>query len=295
MQKHHDFDLWLHDDGELSNIQRMDVVSRETLQEWPLSVVERVTFDHGLSRIYKASYNLPTEADFYRSVRSQYIPEVFFCHSDGERHWMLLEDVEGQHPASLGRDEMLTLAHGARKIICGLGSFEPYRYDLSVAGYDSFVDSTIGLLHKLRRKKKLTEVDAAAIRRIQEALSHPKVLRAVQGRCAPLHGDLRCKNMLIRPTGEMVIFDWQNILFGPEDIDLYTLMAEHDHDYMSIAGIGPEILRMALEIRWFADCLDRWMPAAAGFLGGRIADIACYVRHIAGKEGYAGGDVYHFG
>lgn len=272
MKKHDSFDLWLHDNDELSSIQQMDVLAREPLQEWPLSVVERVTFGDGTSRIYKASYNLPTEADFYRKIRSQYIPDVFFCRSDGERHWMLFEDVKGQHPVNLGRDETLELAHGARKIICELGTFEPYRYDLSARGYDSFVDATIGLLHKLRKKKKLKKVDGAAIRRMKEALSHPEVLRAVQGRCALLHGDLRCKNMLIRPDGALVILDWQNILFGPEEIDLYTLLAEHKHDCMSIAGIGPEVLRLALYIKWLADCIDCWIPYWPDFYDGQIAE-----------------------
>jgi len=61
MKKHEQFDLWLHDDGELSELQGMNVMSRRTVQEWPLSAVERVVFSDGTSRIYKAFRNLPVE------------------------------------------------------------------------------------------------------------------------------------------------------------------------------------------------------------------------------------------
>ena len=120
MKKHEHFDLWLHDDGELADMLGMDVVSRQTVQEWPLSAVERVTFDDGTSRIYKAFRNLPTETEFYRRVRSRHIPEVYYNHSEGERHWLLLEDVPGEHPASLNWEEALCLARRARDIIHGI-------------------------------------------------------------------------------------------------------------------------------------------------------------------------------
>jgi hypothetical protein len=96
MNKHKDFEIWLHDNDELTAIHGAKVISRELLQEWPLSVVERITFSDNISRIYKAFNNLPVETEFYRNVKSQYIPKVFYNHSDDNRHWLLLEDV-GKH------------------------------------------------------------------------------------------------------------------------------------------------------------------------------------------------------
>jgi len=278
MKKHGAFDLWLHDDSELAAMQGMDVVSRQTMREWPLSAVERITFGGGMSRIYKAFRNLPVETDFYRRVRSPHIPEMFYSHSDGDRHWLLLEDVPGRHPANLDREGLVFLANRARAIIRGIGLAGPYRTDLSAGGYHNFVDDVLALLRQLRRENKLEQTGGKAIARIGEALSHPEVLRAVRGPCAMLHGDLHCGNMLIRPDGEMMILDWQGVLFGPEGIDLCHLLAVEGLDPVPVAGTGTEVLRMTLRIKWFADCADRWLPQWASFYDGKIAELEQQIR-----------------
>jgi len=280
MKKHDDFDIWLHDDDELSAIAEANVVTRETLRCWPLSVVELVTFSDGMSRVYKAFRNLPTEIQFYQQVRSQNIPRVYYSHSEADRHWLLLENVEGQCPDKLNREQIIDLCSRVREIIAGLGPAGPYRLNLSEGHYDEFIGSTVGQLERLRQEGKLSLVDEEVIAGVRAALSHPEVLRSVRGRCTVLHGDLKCDNILIRPDGEMVIIDWQNVLFGPEEIDLCHLMTDCDMDPVPIAGTGPEILRSALIMRWFADCADRWLQYWAGFYDGKIAEMAKHMRHV---------------
>ena len=280
MKKHTEFELWLHDDNELSDIHGATVISRQVLQEWPLSVVERVNFNDGISRIYKAFRNQPIETEFYRKVQSRHIPRVFYNHFDGDRHWLLLENISGQHPDNLNQDELLDIARRARKIICGIGTLENYRYNLSTGHFGDFVKDTVELLRKLHREEKLKKTDEETINRIEKALSHSEVLRTGQSKCALLHGDLKLNNILIRPDGEMVIIDWQSVLYGPEDIDVYHLMASQNIDPVPIAGIGPEILRLALVIKWLADCIDRWIPQWAGFYDGQIIEMEKQMRHI---------------
>jgi thiamine kinase-like enzyme len=272
MKKHSEFELWLHDDNELSDIHGANVTSRQVLQEWPLSIVELVTFNDGINRIYKAFRNLPIETEFYRQVQSRYIPGIFYNFSDGDRHWLLLENVLGQHPDSFNRDELLDIAHRARKIICAIGTLEHYRYDLSANHFEGFVTAFIELLRKLHQEEKLKKTDKETINRIEKALSHSEVLRIVQGKCALLHGDLKLNNILLRPDGKMTIIDWQSVLYGPAEIDVCHLMAAQNVDPVPIAGIGPEILRLALVIKWLADCIDRWIPQWADFYDGQIVE-----------------------
>jgi len=280
MKKHNDFEIWLHENDELAKIHGTNVTLREPIQGWPLSVVERVTFNDGTSRIYKAYRNLPVETKFYEKVHSHHIPTAFYIHSEDNHHWLLLEDVEGQHPVNLNREEMLNLARRARSIIDAFGSVEPYRYDLSEKGYDSFVLSVIELLSKLHKEEKLKIVNGEAIARIKEALAHTEVKRVVHGQCALLHGDFKCDNILIRPDGSLVIIDWQNFLYGPEEIDIYSILATQDIDPVPIAGIGPEILRSAIIVKWLADCADHWLPDWAGFYDGQIAKIEKHIQEI---------------
>ena len=293
MKKHADFDIWLHDDGELRGIHGADVISRTVLRCWPLSVVERVRFAGGASRIYKAYYNLPVETEFYRSVRSRHIPALHYSHSDGDRHWLLLEDVAGQHPAGLSYVSMLEIARRAQEIIGGLSTVNYVRHDLSENNYGVFAQSTIDLLLRLHNANLLAKTGGDVIEGIKTAMSHPEVLRIVHAPCPLIHGDLKCDNILIRPDGGIVIIDWQNISRGPSGVDAYSLLATQGIDPVPLAGVGPELIRLALEARWFADCLSRWMPYPS-FLDGRIAAIGGYMRRIAENNGYAGEGVYYF-
>ena len=280
MKKHDDFDLWLHDNDELAKIHGTNVTTREPIRGWPLSAVERIIFNDGTSRIYKAFRNLPIETKFYEKVQSPHVPKMFYSHSDGEQHWLLLEDLDGQHPENLNRDEMLNLAHKARKIIGGLVSAKPYRFDLSAKGYDGFVHSVIDLLSKLRKEDKLKVTDGEAIARIKETLARTEVTRLINGQYVLLYGDFKLDNILIRPDGSLAIIDWQSFLFGPEEIDFYNVMANQDIDPVPTAGITPEILRSVIIIKWHADCADRWLPDWAGFYDGQITNTERRIQEI---------------
>jgi hypothetical protein len=293
MNKHDIFDIHLHDDEELAALHGAPLSWRESLRAWPLSLVERVAFKDGTSRIYKACRSFSVELDFYRTAESPNIPKLFYSHSEGDQYWLLLEDVGGQHPADLGREDAFKLALRARDVIRGIQYAGPWRHDISETGYRGFADSTVALLRKLRREEKLSLTDGELIDHIAEVLSHPEARRVARGGRSMLHGDMKLDNMLIRPDGGLTIIDWQNVMFGPEAIDLYSLMATQGMDPIPEAGIGPEILRLALEMRWFADCLDYWMPTA-NFLDPWIATIGKHMRHIAEHKGYAGMEVYYF-
>jgi serine/threonine protein kinase len=293
MKKHPVFDLWLHDDEELETIAGAGICERKTLREWPLSFVEHVILQDGTSRIYKSQHGSPVEPAFYRKANSKHIPAIYYNHSYEDDHWMLLEDIDGKHPSALDREGLLSLGLNVRGITSALGNMEPYRYDLSEKGYEFFANSTVELLNVLHAGGKLKMTEVSVILRIKEALTHPEVLRTVGGRCVLLHGDLKYDNILIRPNGEVVLIDWQSVLFGPECLDIYSLMATQAMDPVPIAGIGPEILRMGLEMRWFADCLNTWMPNAV-FLDGWISNIEMHMRHVIENSGYNGIAVYYF-
>ena len=54
--------ILLHEDSKLAEILGLSIVSREQIQAWPLSFVERIVLSDNTSRIYKAFYNLPIES-----------------------------------------------------------------------------------------------------------------------------------------------------------------------------------------------------------------------------------------
>ncbi len=286
--------ILLHEDDELSEILGMSVISRVLLQAWPLSFVERITISDDTSRIYKTFYNLPVETEFYRRIQSRHIPKVFYNKSDGDQHWLILEDIKGQQPLeNLDRKKSLDFARQVRMIVNEIGSAEPYRFDLSKIGYSTFTYTTIELLQKLRSEAKLIKVDEVVIAHINEMLSIKEVFDTEHNQCSLLHGDFSSRNILVRPNGEIMLIDWQNILFGPEDIDIYNYMTYLKFNPVPIAGIGPEILRLALVIRWYAECVDRWLPWP-DFYDGKIAKIDEQMRHIVENNEYIGMEVDYY-
>ena len=293
MRKHEHFDLWLHTDDELAAILGTKVAAREQLRAWPLSVVERISLHDGTSAVYKVFRGLPIETEVYRHVCAPFIPKALYNHSEGEQQWLLLEAVEGRHPSSLNIDELHELGGHVRALLNGLDAPFPLRYDLSEPGFESYRHSLVALLRKLRSAGKLNNFDASAITRVDDALRHPDVVETTRSRCGVLHGDLKCDNILIRPNGKLTIIDWQNMLYGPETIDVCGLIATQGIDPVPRLSIGPELLRLALEISWFASCLDRWMPDA-GFLEGLIINIEKHMHHLAKRGSYEGLGLYYF-
>ena len=90
-----------------------------------------------------------------------------------------------------------------------------------------------------------------------------------------------------------MLIDWQNVLYGPEERDIYNFMAYLKFDPVSMAGIGPEILRLALTVRWYAECIDRWLPWP-DFYDGKLLRLEEQLRHLADNNGYNGMDVDYF-
>lgn len=293
MKKHEFFEIWLHDNAELSDLCDKSIVVRESLQAWPLSVVERISFEDKTSWIYKVYRNLPIETHFYQNVNSSHVPKLFFSVSDGDQHWLFLEDIAGEHVVRDEKDSILTLAQQIRNVINEIDFNKSFRYDLSKSNYGIFCEELISLLKMLHKEKKLAIIDKDIISQIEKALFCPAALQTVQGHCALLHGDLKCDNILVRPDGTIVIIDWQNFLWGPEKIDIYSLMANQFIDPVPIAGVGPEILRLALIIKWYADCLDRWLPYTE-FYSQLIMKIAKQMCHIIDNDGYAGMESLYF-
>lgn len=70
MNRHPYFDLWLHDDDELTTFTGQPIASRQTLHEWPLSCVQRITCSANMRYIYKVQAPPTVEPAFYQRAHS---------------------------------------------------------------------------------------------------------------------------------------------------------------------------------------------------------------------------------
>lgn len=56
MKKHHEYDLWMHDDLELSDLLTSRLKNRETIHEWPNSGVQKIVLENDSTYIYKYQF-----------------------------------------------------------------------------------------------------------------------------------------------------------------------------------------------------------------------------------------------
>jgi hypothetical protein len=76
MEKHLHYNLWLHDNAELSSLLGNNILQRQTIHEWPNSCVQKITLENGRKLIYKYQSGGTIESFFYERASSPILPEA---------------------------------------------------------------------------------------------------------------------------------------------------------------------------------------------------------------------------
>jgi len=112
VNRHPYFDLYLHDDAELGTLLGSPVCQRQTLQEWPLSCVQRITTSGGRKCIYKAQHEPTVEPEFYAKARSSLLIPARTIFRAGMYSAMLLDEIDGPTLEQLQFSESEALEFG---------------------------------------------------------------------------------------------------------------------------------------------------------------------------------------
>jgi len=70
MKKHSHYDLWIHDDTELSELPGDSIIQRQTIHEWPNSCVQKILLESKKTIIYKYQSGGIADSLFYEKVNS---------------------------------------------------------------------------------------------------------------------------------------------------------------------------------------------------------------------------------
>jgi len=286
--------LRLHDDSELAEFAGKEVISRDTLHEWPMSHVERVTLADGQTLIYKAQIGRGIEAAFYRDAVSPNIPRCLAWAESGGDSWLLLEDVPGEKLAKLPANEAWEMCQNLRHLVEGVVTSITLAQDMSSSGIEDYIHQTAALLISLRARGKLPKLTTAHVDAYLDAINNAEARGVAAENAVLLQGDFKPANFIIRPDGTPIIIDWAAAMRGPAGIDLADFMAESGHDPVAYVGVGAELLRLGRTIRWFADCQDKWISDAHWF-DDMIIGLIRRMEHLAQTGSYEGEMVYAFG
>ena len=123
MCRHPYFQLWLHDDEELSGFLGAEVVERVTLHDWPLSSVERLRLATGATFIYKTQSSPTVEPIFYNSARSPVLVSAKTLDIPGEPAALVLDAVE-QSTTTFGRESESALLSFVDMVLLQISNIE---------------------------------------------------------------------------------------------------------------------------------------------------------------------------
>jgi hypothetical protein len=273
LQPHPYFNLLLHTDEELAAWIGLEVVRRQTLHEWPLSCVQKLTLADGRRLVYKSARQPTVEADFYAAARSPLLLKAQTVYQQGVYECLLIEWVDALTMEEAGCPEREAVRLG-RKILEKIAEISgelPYYLDLRrVDGWEEVMDQILTPLNRLRVEGKLRLVGDDVVACIRRWCTDGRVLAALDGEHRLVHNDLAGDNIFLCPEG-MRLIDWQRPIYGPPELDLLNLLESVGLDPQPYAAEGMLPLKRLLSIHWLAQCADRWFPEGVADYDRQIA------------------------
>lgn len=273
MQHHPYFDLWLHEDAELSALLGSLVVERTTLHEWPLSCVQRLRLADGRTRIYKTQAAPTVEPAFYAAAQSPLLVAARILTAAEGPAALLLDDLSAPRLVDLRPSEA-----GARRVgatileqIVRIAGAPPTFVDIHIEElWMVYAGALLADLNALIEKGMFHLVDRALVGRLAQLVESPSVLAAIRSPIGYVHGDLNGDNIFVMLDGYRVI-DWQRPVYGPVALNLANVLDSLGFDARRHVDVGVVQLLYILRIAWFAQCARRWFQPGAPTYDAAIA------------------------
>lgn len=259
MYRHATYNLWFHDDAELSAALGSPVVARTTLQEWPLSVVQRVECANSAKHIYKVQAAPTVEPEFYAVARSPIVVGARILPANHGPAALLLDEVlapllsELQLPVA----RRMAVVEDLLDHISQIDGNLPVMYDLrSRDGWSEFSKRLVSNLQAIVDGGGPPVFTQQLVQQVDGGRQAPEVQEAIDGPVGYVHNDLLPRNVLILDDGYRIL-DWQRPIWAPVAIDRATLLEAVGIDPRPHVPPGALMLRWMLQIAfWPAD----WPP-----------------------------------
>ncbi len=282
MHRHPYFDLWLHDDEELSALLDSPLVERTTLHEWPLSCVQLLRTAECHEFIYKAQAKPTVEPTFYANARSPILPSAQVIPGADAPAGLLLEAISSPRLAELSptEEEALRIGRDVLEQIGQIAGELPALADIRTEDrWSDFFRTVRADLEALVNTGTFRQVNQPVINLLTRRAESPSVLAAIRSRPGYVHRDLWADNVFASADGYKVI-DWQRPIWGPVELDLASLLESTGLDPSRHVAPGVMQLMYLLRIAWFAECARRWFPPAAQTYDEEIVRLAAQVDRL---------------
>ncbi|MBN1641418.1 MAG: aminoglycoside phosphotransferase family protein [Anaerolineae bacterium] len=264
MYRHPYFNLTLHDDRELAAYLGAEVLGRETLHEWPLSCVQRVTTAQG-EWIYKSQFGPTVEAAFYRAARSALLSPVRVLYqADGDTCTLrAYVDAPLIEALDLTEDKAARMARQLRAQMDAIEGDLPYLYDIRTPDrWLAFADRALADIAALIEQGRYTATTPDMVVQLRGWAHAEPAIEAIQRLPGHVHGDLCGDNVFVLPDGSYRVIDWQRPFLGPTEVDVASLIDSLGFDPLHYVHPAIVQVRCFVLIQWVTVCATRWFPEA---------------------------------
>ena len=237
------------------------------MHEWPLSSVQRITFQSGQRVAYKAQLPPTVEPEFYQRAQSSLLPDYRIIGEVENCTTMAIGWIEHPSLQSCNLDVDMLVSHG-RQVLSHISRLDE---DLPVHLNVGTSSKWISAVEKVAKWAELLNADGrfptARFWRLS-AVYHWARSSAVMNsidRSRLIHGDLKAEQIFIVDGGYKVI-DWQRPMFVPSEIDLVSILVTERQDPRFYVDVTTVRLFWFLRLYWAMEAQADLFPDYRGDL-----------------------------
>ena len=264
MQAHQFFDLQILTNKEIGDILDQPITERETLAQWPLSCVEKITCENGSSWIVKANHEpCDIEGRFYAKINHPNVIKPVHIQTTCPYQNIIYRYIEGFSY------DVVNLNKKRDAITCFRDDFQPLLSSinqpnlpvyLKIDTKEEFLTNFDILPNRLTRLVNtgtfdlITKDEIGLLSRI--IVSDLTIEIAIKN-TSLVHGDFTIDNILFdMDKNSLIILDWQRPIYGSQLIDEYAFVKSRGFDPDPPA----QLIGSLVQIYWLVDCAVNWFP-----------------------------------
>ena len=220
--------ILLHSDQELASLLGAGILCRNTIHEWPLSCVQKVTLDNGKQLIYKSQLPPTVEPAFYEQAESALLPGHQLMGRFGDCDTMIIDWIDAPLLRDQGLNSHQLIEHGKR-ITAQIGDIVgdlPVYLDIgSERAWLEVAGSTMEKLSALITDGRFHFSNSDVLGNLQHWIRSDQVLETISCNPRVIHGDLKADQVFLLDD-EYRIIDWQRPYIAPPEVDLVSLLVD---------------------------------------------------------------------
>lgn len=273
MIKHPYFDLEILEDAEISAVIGHHIRTRETLAQWPLSCVEKISADDGTAWILKSNHEpCDIEGHFYSAVSHPNIIKPTHIKTNSPYQTIIYPFVEAIPFSMVNLNKKRdTVAYFRDDFLPRLESiYQPgLPVYLKIDTEDTFLHAfrTMGLkLSQLVKSNKLSKVNSKDLELLSLIIESEIALIIATANVGLNHGDFSVDNIIFTKSQDFIFLDWQRPIYGSNFIDEYSFVKSRNFD----PDPSAKLMGGLVQIYWLTDCSVNWYPAGIPTYDGQI-------------------------